>query len=104
MIVGELEDILALLPQDMAVFLRSSGGCKHIDRVVKQNKWHFRPRWVDDAMRASGTPVVVLPDGAHPPALVLEASYSAPMWCSAWADEVPFIVEGRWPAKAARRG
>lgn len=80
-----------MLPKDMPVHIATGGGCKHITEVDKQ------PRRRANDLYPS---VPVLPDGRFPPALVLRAGYRAPLWFEAWADDVPYELKGRWPAKA----
>lgn len=96
MIVSELEELLALLPADMPVHIAAGGTCVHVTEVVKRPR-HTPPEW---QLLWPGT--VLLPDGSHPPAVVIRGD-GAPLWCTAWADEVPFRVTGRWPARPARR-
>lgn len=105
MTVGELEELLAMLPADMPVYLRCSDlGARHIDRVTKQPS---RPvnaemsRAIDVGFK--GTTVHV--NGWHPQALLLEASCRAPLWCHAFGHDVGFTLAGRWPTRpAVRRG
>lgn len=102
MTVVELEELLAMLPADMPIYLRCSDlGARHIDRVDKQPSRKVRPeiaRAIDAGFK--GTTVHVA--GRHPPALLLEASCRSPLWCHAFGDTVDFTVTGRWPVQAKR--
>lgn len=98
MIVSELEDLLALLPADMPVLVATGGGCHHVSVLSKKARHRSQPD-LEDAWPGGA---VRLPDGSHPPSLII-AGWGAPLWFQAWADEVPFEVEGRWPARPARR-
>lgn len=102
MMVGELEELLAMLPADMPVYLLCSDlGARHIDRVSKQPSRPVRPdiaRAIDIGFK--GTTVHV--NGRHPQALLLEASSRSPLWCHAFGDAVDFEVTGRWPSRPRR--
>jgi hypothetical protein len=103
MTVSELEELLAMLPEDMPVYLRCFDlGARHIDRVEKQPSRSVR-RDIARAIDAGFKGTTVHVNGRHPPALVLEASCRSPLWCHAFGDDVEFTVRGRWPAKPARR-
>jgi hypothetical protein len=105
MTVAELEELLAMLPKDMAVCIRSADlVARHITGVTRNPRkridWPTH-RALAEVMKADTVHV----DDRHPPMLLLEAGHGAPMWCHAFADDVEFTVRGPWPAepKRARR-
>lgn len=68
--VGELEELLALLPADMPVHISAGGGCRHVTQVDKQDRRRMDP----DVHAASGGGPL-LADGRLPAALVLRADF-----------------------------
>lgn len=91
MTVGELEELLALLPADMEVLI-AGPVCRHVTRVVKHDS--SACRHLNDCS--------ALVDGRHPAHLVLRGDPDAPIWYEAFASDVEFTVSGRWPRKPRR--
>jgi hypothetical protein len=87
--VGELEDLLAMLPKDMPVHIVTGGSCCHVDQVEKHNRRRIDPEC------SAAMQMIEFPDQHAPAALVLRGRTP---WWRAWADDVPYEVTGRWPA------
>lgn len=92
--VGELEELLAMLPKDMPVHVVTGGACCHVDSVEKRPRHRVHPE-INAAMQG-----IQFPDGRAPAALVLRGRTP---WWRAWADDVRFVVTGRWPGKVQPR-
>lgn len=101
MIVSELEEYLARLPGDMAVYVLGGGGCYHVRELHKAP----RQRW---RMSRHGLPPLAIEDdqGRTPPHLTLrDSSLGLPrvLWHDAHADAVDWTLTGNWPRKAVRQ-
>ena len=92
MTVGELEELLAMLPADMDVVI-AGPLCRHITSVEKGEG--RRCRHLTDCS--------ALVDGRHVPHLTLRAGAGAPYWFEAFGGDVDFEVSGRWPSRPRRR-
>lgn len=90
MTVGELEEILAMLPRDTAVTISTGGPCRHVDFITKMGASRKRDSW----------PGCLDP---VPAIITLRASSETPLWYQAYGDDVDFTMWGRWPTKFRRR-
>jgi len=101
MTVGELEELLALLPEDMAVVVISDEGARHVTEVDKCPSRPAAPAEHRAGLEAGWGPGYVEVDGRTPPMLVLRATRGAPLWWQAFGTDVEFTVSGRWPGGSA---
>ena len=80
--VGELEELLARLPDDMLVCVCSGRTLCHVEEVVKKGRRRWRSYWPNEHL-ADGSVLE--------PMLRLEGG---PLW---YEPEPPFQFAGRWP-------